>query len=503
MDVLFGSIHVRELLSTQEFEESSPLSAPDLRLLIDRLQIRSLHIKDKVQDYILSHHKDFSEIFSRCSEAVSRTENISGDVSNILQLISDNPIDIEIQNTVAEINSTRKELKERKELLVLVQTIVNLIRRLRLVSEDLGTGRIINASEALRDLKKALLIHDEEVKGREPLIFSLLRKEWMDCFDEVQTVLVRLMEAAIRFEPESGILRVKFQLAMDGVDAVEFNSVLTAMDIVGILDYGLAKIADSIMKYVITPLVSNGHPGVSIEESSQNYGGMTEAILNLVLSSDSKVECRDCATIYSDITRVIKFIYKSICFENDRWMACFGRLTWPRISELVISSFLSQAVPDDASKLTEFQKIIKLSSDFETVLKEMKFISSSDSRDERLSNFAQNVEVHFASRKKKEILAKARNVLLKCDFTLPPDYMTKGSTRKAQGENFSKHAVDLLFLPRRCVVSKAALLLMELVHHTLQDICLSSPRVAMEFYHAARDALLLYEAVVPVKVSEL
>ncbi|KAL6962519.1 hypothetical protein U1Q18_037477 [Sarracenia purpurea var. burkii] len=34
----------------------------------------------------------------------------------------------------------------------------------------------------------------------------------------------------------------------------------------------------------------------------------------------------------------------------------------------------------------------------------------------------------------------------------------------------------------------------------VQDVCLSSPRVAWEFYHAARDALLLYEAIIPVKV---
>lgn len=33
-----------------------------------------------------------------------------------------------------------------------------------------------------------------------------------------------------------------------------------------------------------------------------------------------------------------------------------------------------------------------------------------------------------------------------------------------------------------------------------QDVCLSSVKVALEFYHAARDAILLYEAVIPVKV---
>uniref|UniRef100_A0A0R0EJD4 Uncharacterized protein n=3 Tax=Glycine subgen. Soja TaxID=1462606 RepID=A0A0R0EJD4_SOYBN len=48
----------------------------------------------------------------------------------------------------------------------------------------------------------------------------------------------------------------------------------------------------------------------------------------------------------------------SQCFEEkSSWMRCFGRLTWPRISELIISSFLS--------KLPDFQKIIVCSSEFE------------------------------------------------------------------------------------------------------------------------------------------
>ena len=82
-------------------------------------------------------------------------------------------------------------------------------------------------------------------------------------------------------------------------------------------------------------------------------------------------------------------------------------------------SFWFQAIPEDASKLADFQNIIKHTSKFEADLKEMNFISTSDSSDQRLSNFAENVEVHFASRKKMEILAKARNFLLQCDFTIP------------------------------------------------------------------------------------
>jgi centromere/kinetochore protein ZW10 len=37
--------------------------------------------------------------------------------------------------------------------------------------------------------------------------------------------------------------------------------------------------------------------------------------------------------------------------------------------------------------------------------------------------------------------------------------------------------------------------------NSVQDVCLSSTRVALEFYRAARDAILLYEVIIPVKVS--
>lgn len=46
--------------------------------------------------------------------------------------------------------------------------------------------------------------------------------------------------------------------------------------------------------------------------------------------------------IYSGIIQVVKFIYKFICFENGSWIHSFGRLTWPRIAEMIISNFLSK-----------------------------------------------------------------------------------------------------------------------------------------------------------------
>lgn len=55
-----------------------------------------------------------------------------------------------------------------------------------------------------------------------------------------------------------------------------------------------------------------------------------------------QVDSIDGGSMYSVLVDVVKFISKSLCFENSTWMLCFGKLTWPRMSDLIVSNFLSK-----------------------------------------------------------------------------------------------------------------------------------------------------------------
>lgn len=405
---------------------------------------------------------------------------------------------------VREIVEKRREAREKREILGFLGVILELDGKLVVVREDLKSGRVVEAAEGLRELKEALGVKgggdaDTAAEG-EPAVYAILRKQWADCFEEIQELLMRCMENAVRFEQNDDALHVKYQMTIDGVNGLELSTVMNAMDVAGVLDYGLAKIADLITKHVFTPVVScRANPTVE-EEINQDVDHATEAVLKMVPSDESEDNMVDGEIMYSNIVQTIEFISKFLCFNNGTWMSCFGRLTWPRMSDMIISNFLAKVVPDDASKLAEFQQIRKLTIDFETALKDLKFISPLNTKDHKLSNFADNVEVHFASRKKVQILARARNMLLQSDFSLPQDYITR--TLGINKEDFadSNHVV-LLFSSEKCVVSESAEQLMELVHQTLKDVCLLPPKVGLEFYHAARNALALYEAIIPVKLQ--
>lgn len=102
------------------------------------------------------------------------------------------------------------------------------------------------------------------------------------------------METAISFEKEGSRLRVRSQLDVDGIEGIELHTILAAMDVVGVLKYGLAKVADLIVRSVITPAINDGCRILWTDNLNDKSGRMTDAILKIVPSSDPKVD------LYSD-----------------------------------------------------------------------------------------------------------------------------------------------------------------------------------------------------------
>ncbi|KAL5204640.1 hypothetical protein ABZP36_009511 [Zizania latifolia] len=482
---------VSELLlsTTADTDPSTPLSAPDLRLLIDRLRIRSDSLHASALSFASSNRAPLASALLRAADSAASSASLQSSLASALSPLSSSPDLAELRSLSDRLLAARRELCERQEHLAAASSVADLAARLRAAR---ASADPLAAAAAAAELKPLLVDPEGSGSGQdEPVVFGLLRSEWEQLIDELQVMLAKNVEECVEFAPEGGnvVVRAAPRGNSSGTPGVELRVALQALEIIDAVDYGMTKVADLMIKHVLVPAISNISVAVSVEVLEKSDPEYPISVLCIVPSEELQ-GYKDGSALYSRIVGIIKFVCEIICGENITWMQSFSKLTWSRISDLVIKYFLSKAVPNEASKLIEFQDVVRCTTEFENTLKNMLFISH-DKRDGKLTQFVDDVEVHFAVRKRNEILVKARNFLVQYDYDNP-----------LASHDREDSVVGLLFLPEKCFISKSALQLMKLIHGALKDACLSSTRVAKELCYAARDALLLYKAIVPVQLEK-
>ncbi|OEL28099.1 Centromere/kinetochore protein zw10-like protein [Dichanthelium oligosanthes] len=492
---------VRELLlstTADASDPSTPLSAPDLRLLIDRLRLRSDRLHASALSFTTSHRGALASSLARAVSAADSSASLESSLDSALAPLASSPDLSDLKALADRLVAARRELAERQEHLAAASTIASLAARLR---EARAATNPLDTAAAAAELKPLLI--DPERSGSvqdDPVVFGLLRSDWEQLVDELQVGLAKNVEECMEFVPEGRkvVVRAIPRGHSSGRHGIELPVALQALEIIDALDYGMAKIADLMMKHILVPAISNIHTAVSVELLEEGGPEHSVSVLSIVPSEELK-DNKDGSNLYSRIIDVIKFVCKFICMENRKWIQSFAKLTWPRISDLVITHFLSKAVPNEASKLIEFQDVVRSTAEFENKLRSMMFLLP-DRKDGKLTQFVDDVEVHFAIRKRSEILVKARNILVQYDYDNPLESGDRGDS-----------VVDLLFLPEKCFTSKSALLLMKLVHGALKlekQLDRISPVAAIvhnDFYHLSQEILGLafqYHADFPIDLQK-
>ncbi|CAL4980876.1 unnamed protein product [Urochloa decumbens] len=450
---------VRELLlstTADASDPSTPLSAPDLRLLIDRLRLRSDRLHASALSFAASHRGALASSLARAASAAASSASVESSLADALAPLASSPDLSDLKALADRLLASRRELAERQEQLAAASTIASLAARLR---EARAAVNPLDTATAAAELKPLLIDAERSGSGGEdtPVVFGLLKSDWEQLVDELQVGLAKNVEECMEFSPEGGkvVVSTTPRGCSSRAHVVKLPVALQALEIIDALDYGMAKIADLMMKHILVPAISNRHVAVSVEVLEE--GGPEHSVVLSVGPSEELKDNKDGSNLYSRIIDVIKFVCKFICMENSKWVQSFAKLTWPRISDLVITHFLSKAVPNEASKLIEFQDVVRSTAEFENKLRSMTFLLP-DRKDGKLTQFVDDVEVHFAVRKRSEILVKARNILVQYDYDNPLE---------SGGRDDS--VVDLLFLPEKCFTSKSALLLMKLVHGALKS----------------------------------
>ncbi|KAH7294962.1 hypothetical protein KP509_27G026500 [Ceratopteris richardii] len=481
------------------WDASALLSASELRALVNRMQLRSEQVKDRVGRCVLSQKSEFSSLIGSASASLNHFSQISQNLEPFLtpSSPSQDPSALcsELPALVDQTRQTNREIREKREAIQVVERITHLHEILKSASFQCSEGKIVEAAQVLIDAQQELGVSgkflDEthgEAEEDDFQPYVLLRQLWRGTYSEISAHLEELFSSTVMIDANNSRLHVS--------NRSHLSAVLMAMERIGLLESTFAKLADGIMKAIVNAILRDPLR-VELSEATPTA---EEAILSWEEIFNKEGDTTLLVTVYTKLLKVVNFLWLHISCNNDLWMNELGRYLWPRMADSIISSYLSKAVPNEVSEVAKFQESADLTIQFERSLNELHFLNDLSASGDKLGKFASEVEVHFVSKKKSRIMKRARRLLVRYDFgSLYDDFKESSIGSDKNGE---QNRIELLFQEEKCLISHAAKELMEIVHSALADACVVAAKISFELYHAARDALLLYAAIVPVKLAK-
>lgn len=257
------------------------------------------------------------------------------------------------------------------------------------------------------------------------------------------------------------------------------------------------EFADILMKEVLKPII-HCESTVSMEKD--------EIMTITIFRKD--VQRTPYTDVISNHKQVLQVLSKKLRFTLDDEKSIFkiiGEHLCDEYSEIIMHECFVYTIPKNIADLNNYESVAKDIGEFQQHLIDIEFFSPESNIS--ILSYIKDIEKHFAQSAARHLLETARMIMLK-DLSVSmsigvlgvetfPDPGSSSSTDQEALSRLEKNIPKSLFIFPRCMISKSAQELLDLLYTIMEQASQCEDVVCKKLYCVARMVFDLYEAVVP------
>lgn len=438
----------------------SKLSQGDLVLCLSKLNDQIHSLKGQVYDAIGQSYEEFIQAFDNAVYVEKAIAELTDGLAAVTQQIEDphTGIHAALVKPALELEHITQQAALTGELIQTVTVLNQLNDKLHAFTQAMDAFTLPAAARLTREIGELLrqLPTEDQDTRNVPAVFIAVKKRHRRRCDRLKARLGALLRQALTFEATSlsysPLLTVHLS-SQEGkqVVTVPLADIFEAMDSVDeegapdqhhrflereMEEFVCHALRTGVLHFILAHAFSGQAWEVRADEAEHKRIYLAEKQrLDEAVSErahDAKSERAVSVDNLFGVLGAFFGILSSHVFAHDKQrLALLGHLLWEPLCRDIIAKVLSPAIPSDTAKLAQYQReTIHATEKFEEEMVALGLVpasaasgpddhhSDNDPRQpppaeaRRLSRFINNVDNHFATKKQKKILNRARNLLL-------------------------------------------------------------------------------------------
>ena len=469
---------------------------------IERLGKRSAHLKGEIYEVVKEHYVEFESYVSTTVSLEQRVQAVRLEYQKLATQI-EQELNSKISQSLIKREESESKLVEIRSRIALIQDLVDVYHALEESKLDVQSVKYVSAAQRLS--KVAELMSDVAKTGCEAKVFSALKSEHAQvtsdltiCLKEKWQGLVSWTPKVLSAEPNLNALgTVELHVPMYSPSQEQQRcEVIAAMKLLtsaGVWEQCVSQFTGKLLQRVIKPLIV--HASLKVTQLANK----SERVLCVKkVPEDANTTLPQ---LYDMLVSVFTLIGHIVPEEHKKeWLSMIGATLCPEVQELLIAHRLSTSIPRSSAELEQYETIREKTKAFEAAL-----FNIGVGKVVKLSEYADNVNVHFVSQKNQDMLVKARTILLQPihdtvivgrvePFTKLQEILPTSTTPHEQEGEFDLGTLNFSF--PRCAVSRSVQEFVELLYKTLREcVATSDPSAGVQLFNLARNMVNLFCAV--------